>query len=195
VDKEGPPLEALTRRLSECPADFLDEPRIGATGKIYGAAVVSDLLRELGSEPLDSNALAAFQWTDRRRHRNQARLTLIACWLLHDPWFRMQKALALQARQLLAEGLGELAALVQAPDCVSDADRREELARLCLRALGMRPAGETIAQAEDRLTTLNSSERARVIKEAKTAEERARAIREAMAKKAAEEAAAKAMRE
>ena len=52
-----------------------------------------------------------------------------------------------------------------------------------------------MAQAEDRFTTLNSSERARVIREAKAAEERARAIREAMARKAAEEAAAKAMRE
>jgi hypothetical protein len=195
VETEGPPLEALTRRLAECPPDFLEEPRIGAAGKIHVAAVVSDLLGELGGELLDSQAIQAFQWTDRRRDRNRARMALVGCWLLHDPWFRAQKRLAPQAHQLLAEGLNELAGFVQAPDCVMDADRREELARHCLRAMGIRPAGETIAQAEDRLATLSSVERARVIREAKKAEERARAIREAMARKAAEEAAAKAMRE
>jgi hypothetical protein len=51
---------------------------------------------------------------------------------------------------------------------VAGTDRREELARLCLRALGLRPAGETAAQAEDRLATLNSVERRRVLHEVKS---------------------------
>jgi hypothetical protein len=59
-----------------------------------------------------------------------------------------------------------------------------------LRALDLRPAGESVVQAQDRLTTLDSVERVRVIKEARAAEERARKIREEMARKAAEEAAA-----
>ena len=82
-----------------------------------------------------------------------------------------------------------------APQLVSDPDRREELARLCLRALGLLPAGETAAQAQDRLTTLSTAERQRVIREAREAERRAQKIREAMVKKAAEEAAAKYMRD
>ncbi len=77
----------------------------------------------------------------------------------------------------------------------SDPDRREELSRLCLRALNLRPAGETAAQAQDRLTTLNTVERQHVIAAARAAEERARQIREAMAKQAAEEAADKWSRE
>ena len=78
---------------------------------------------------------------------------------------------------------------------VTDPDRREELARLCLKALGLRPAGETIAQAEDRLATLNSVERESVRKATAAAEQRAQAIREAMARKAEDEANMKAMRE
>ena len=94
------------------------------------------------------------------------------------------------ARRFLATGLDELAEVAQAGQLVADADRREELARLCLKSLGLRPAGESVAQAEDRLSTLDSVERSRVIREARAAEERARKIREEMARKAAEEAAA-----
>ena len=66
---------------------------------------------------------------------------------------------------------------------------------MALARLGFRPAGETLAQAQDRLTTLNSAERARVMKVAQAAEQRARQIREALTRKAAEESADKWTRE
>jgi hypothetical protein len=74
---------------------------------------------------------------------------------------------------------------------INDPDRREELVRLCLKGLGLIPQGESAAQAADRLTTLDSVERDRVIRETRQAEARAREIREAMARKRAEEAAAR----
>ena len=96
---------------------------------------------------------------------------------------------------MLRDGLTELAATTPAAKFVTDPDRREELARVCLSQLGLRPAGESIAQAQDRLTTLNAAERQRVIKAARQAEERAEKIRAAMKRQAEEEANAKAMRE
>jgi hypothetical protein len=48
-----------------------------------------------------------------------------------------------------------------------------------------------LAQAADRLNALDSLERDRVIRETRAAEERAQKVREAMAKKKAEEAAAR----
>jgi hypothetical protein len=207
LEREGPLLESLTRRLAECPADFLAEPRAGSRGTVHVAAVVSDLVRELGGEPLAPQAAAGFQPVELGPHRNRLRLVLVAAWLLHDPWFRNLSPdlsaerkegagdAAARASAFLAHGLTDLAALVPAPQCVSDPDRREELARLCLNALGLRPAGETVAQAQDRLTTLSSAERQRVIREAQAAEARARQIREAMARKAAQEAAARYTRE
>jgi hypothetical protein len=192
---EGPLLETLTRRLAECPAEFLAGPRFGKSGVVHVEAVVSDLLVSLGGPPLTKDEAALFQRTEAKKHRNHYALVLIACWLLHDPWFREQQAFAEQARLFLSAGLDDLAGLVKAPQCVADPDRREELARLCLQALELRPAGETPAQAQDRLATLNTAERQRVIKAAREAEARAQAIREAMAKKAAEEAADKWSRE
>jgi hypothetical protein len=78
---------------------------------------------------------------------------------------------------------------------VSDAERREELARFCLARLGFRPFGETKPQAEDRLTSLSAAERARVLQASRKAEARAREVREALARKAAEESADKYTRE
>jgi hypothetical protein len=67
--------------------------------------------------------------------------------------------------------------------------------RVALARVGLRPAGETIAQAQDRLMTLSSAERQRVMRAARAAEERARAIREALARKAAQESADKYTRD
>jgi hypothetical protein len=195
MDREGPVLETLTRRLAECPAEFLAEPRIGASGAVNVAAVVSDLLRDLGGSPLPPEQAVVFQSKNAKRDRNRLRLVLVACWLLHDPWFREQKGLTDRAHSFLGWGLTELAGLTQAQQFISDPDRREELARLCLKDLGLRPARESIAQAQDRLATLNTAERQRIIKAAREAEERAREIRRKMAEEAAREAEMKTMRE
>lgn len=192
MNEEGPLLETLTRRLAECPADFMAAPyERGGKGAVYVAAVVFDLLRELGGAPLTAQQLEAFELKrgDARSER-VLRVVLIAAWLLYDPWFRSRRKFASQAYEFLASGLGDVAAIVPPQAFVADGDRREELARLCLSALGLRPAGETESQAEDRLATLDSVERGRVVREARVAEARARQIREAMARKAAEEAAA-----
>jgi hypothetical protein len=188
----GPPIEALTRRLAECPAEFLENPRLGTKDGICVTAVVSDLLEALGGAPLSAQD-SSFE--DVGPKYNWLRTVLVATWLLHDQWFRTRGNLATLAHPLLVEHLVEMSKLVQAPQLVADQDRREELARICLKYLQLLPAGETQAQADDRLTTISTSERLRVIKEAQAAEARAREIREAMARKAAEEAAAHYSRE
>jgi hypothetical protein len=195
VMEEGPQLEALTRRLAECPADFLAEPRRGAAGVVQVAAVVADLLADWGGPALTPTQAAVFRVADAPRQANWLRLVLVACWLWRDPWFVQRRPSTLAAFKFLAEDLGGLAQWVQAPQCVLDPDRREELTRACLKALGLYPKGETPVQALDRLNTLDSVERQRVIQAAREAEARSRAIRDAMAAKAAQEAADKWTRE
>ncbi|PYJ81395.1 MAG: hypothetical protein DME22_21300 [Verrucomicrobia bacterium] len=194
MQQEGPILESLTRRLAETPEEFLAEPRIGQTGRAHVAAVVGDLLQLLNASA-QADELARFAGSDARRDRNRLGITLLLCWLLSDDWFRQTKLEARNILELLDGESNELAVQVAARKFVTDPDRREELARVALARLGFRPAGETLAQAQDRLTTLNSSERARVMKAARAAEERARQIREALVRKAAEESADKFTRE
>ncbi|HET7463534.1 MAG TPA: hypothetical protein VFJ82_19935 [Longimicrobium sp.] len=194
MEREGPVLETLTRRLAETPEDFLAEPRIGEAGRVHTAAVVGDLLRDLGGS-VESLDLARFRGANASRDRNRLSLALVLCWLLADDWFRRAAPPSPALLELLGDQAAELAEQSAAGKFVTDPDRREELARLALARLGYRPAGETRAQAQDRLTTLSSAERARVLRAAREAEQRAREIREALIRKAAEEAADKWGRE
>jgi hypothetical protein len=192
---EGPALAALTRRLAECPPDFLAEPRIGQLGVIHVDAVVADLLRALGGPTLDAAAGAQFRSTDAEGDRNRLALVLIACWLLAAPAFRERAIGGRVLPFLTGPALAALAPLVAARRCVEEDDRREELARLCLDGLDLRPAGETEAQAQDRLLTVSSAERRRVVAAARAAEARAAAIREAMRRQAAAAGPARHSRE
>jgi hypothetical protein len=194
MQAEGPMLETLTRRLAETPEDFLAEPRIGSSGRVHVAAVAGDFLRVLGTPP-EAADLAAFEGADSWRDRNRLSVVLLLCWLLADEWFRQNKLPEGALLELLGQGSAQLSAQVASRKFVTDPDRREELARYSLARLGYRPAGETIPQSQDRLTSLSSAERARVLQASRTAEERARAIREALVRKAAEESADKFTRE
>jgi hypothetical protein len=194
MDREGPLLETLTRRLAETPEEFLAEPRIGSAGQVHTAAVVGDLLRMLGHEP-SARDLSLFAAGDGRRDRNRLGVVLILAWLLADEWFSSVRQDAGSLLTLLGTTATELAEQVPANKLVTDPDRREELARVALSRLGLRPAGESIAQAHDRLMTLSSSERQRVMRASRAAEERARAIREALVRKAAQESADKYTRD
>ncbi len=193
----GPAISALTRRLLDTPGDFLAEPRLGGRGAVVVEAVLTDLLADL--RPADAAALPAdwaapFRVADTAENRRWLRVVLVAAWLLHDPWFEGRLS-APAVRDLLGAGLVELAAFVDPPQLVTDPDRREELARRCLAFFGLVPAGETPVQAADRLATIDSAERSRVVAAARVAEERAEAVRQAMHDQAAAEAAAKASRE
>ncbi|HSR12624.1 MAG TPA: hypothetical protein VLS90_14375, partial [Thermodesulfobacteriota bacterium] len=195
MTEEGPELQALTHRLAECPGDFLAEPLIGRAGTIHTAAVVADLLQDLGGAFRKEEDLSPFRSDSAERDRNRLQAVLIAAWLLHDPWFRGKGRYADKAYNFITEVLPAVAGLVKAPALVSDPERREELARLALKGLGLRPAGESDTESQDRLAAVSSVERRRVILESRSAQKRAAEIREAMRKKAAEEAAAKAARE
>jgi hypothetical protein len=193
VSEEGPELAALLRRLAECPREFLEEPRMGASGRVVVSAVVFDLIDDLGwaGAPHVHLPFASADPSDR----NGMRLVLVACWLLHDAWFRSRRDLGAQAHAFLVEELPLLATVVDAERFVTDPERREELVRHCLAKLALRPRGETEEQASDRRTSLDSLERRRLIEATRMVEERAREVREVLARKAAEEAAAKATRE
>lgn len=178
-----PPLERLLHRLAECPSDFLLPP-----DELDVTALACDHFRALGV-PIPDAA--------RRRRIATApagarQVIAVVLWLLRDEWFLARRDLAEATSRLLeADSLARLAKLVSAESVVGDPDRREELVRLCLKELQLLPAGETTAQAADRLTTLDSVERERVIRKTRKAEARAREVREAMARQRAQEAAAR----
>jgi len=204
---EGPLLQQLTRRLAETPADMLAEPAVGNKAGVETGSVAGDVLRGLGLLNPDARWLAGLhpEKADKNQ-RNFLRVMLVANWLLADPWFPGKANPAEAQNWLYGSSIAELAALTTADVFVKDDDRREELVRLCLKALGFVPQGEKEVQAQDRLESISSVERQRVVaasrkiqdaarKRRAEEEERARKVREEMQRKAAEAAAAKGTRE
>src|SRR6059036_907784 len=171
MERQGPILEKLTRRLAETPPDFLDEPRIGTTGRVFVPALVNDLLSLYGARA-PAAALMRFHGADAKIDRNRLALAMITVWLLADEWFVSVKIPQADALRVLDETVTELAAATAAHKFVNDTDRREELARVVLARLNYRPARETIAQATDRLSSLSSTERRRLLEASRAAERR-----------------------
>jgi hypothetical protein len=190
MDGAGPDLESLLHRLADAPGEFLQI----AIGKGSGSdllAIVCDALRAMSPDQppeLAKNRLAAIVSGSAARQK----LVSLVCWLLHHDWFLARPKLTPAIWKLLAsDRLTRLAGLAAPESFVNDPDRREELVRICLDALGLRPKGETAAQAADQLTTLDSVERDRVLRLAAVAEKRAREVREAMARAQAQDAASR----
>lgn len=203
MNKQGPSITYLTHRLAQAPPSVLDVPRLFSTEPetVSTAAVVSDLLLELGGPMLSPEGCDAFLGHFRAGSHNLLQIAQVACYLCHDRWLSELASRDSSAdipgrlTGFLANGLVELAKLAKAPYFLEDPEGREEMARLALAALGLLPEGETEAQARDRLAALDSVERARLTERTREAQRRAREIREAMARKAAEEAASKMTRE
>lgn len=194
MQKEGPPLQQLLHRITATPPDFMAEPRIGNKGEVHTVAVVRDLLASKG-HVVDIASLSALAGRDVKTDRNRLSITLLMSWLLADPTLTIERERLSDILTLLKDDATRLAGYTNAKQLFEDLERREELARLTLSKLGLRPAGESVAQAQDRFTSISSLERARLLAASQEAEARARAIREQLAKKAAEESANKWTRE
>ncbi|MGY0651791.1 hypothetical protein ACW7GZ_07990 [Luteimonas sp. A537] len=189
----GPPLERLTRRLIDTPREFLDPPHIGRSGQVAVAALVTDLVA-LHGDRVTLAGLAPFR-ADADADAGALSLVAVATWWLADEALVALRIPAARLLPVLADAVAELAGEATAVRYVEQPDRREEFVRVLLDRLEMRPQGETPAQAQDRLASVSSVERRRLLQASRAAEKRARAIREALARKAAEESADKWSRE
>lgn len=197
MEHVGPPLADLMGHLAEAPGEFLAEPQVGALGEVHVAAVVADVLRVFGVSVREKD-LAPLEGRHAKEDRAKLRLALLAAYVLSHPFYKSAQPPVKKEDllNLFAKVIPESAPFhPEASRFVKDPERREELSRVVLAGLGFRPAGESKALAEDRLTGLSGAERAKVMAAAKAAEERASQIREALVRKAAEESADKYTRE
>jgi hypothetical protein len=196
----GPDLFYLLQRLQSCPNEFLLSPILlsqpkNYKGEIQTASVVNDLLLDLGLSEDPKIIFNTLQLKHSAENANYLQLVLITSYLIGDNWFLQSKKYGLKVKELFLNKLKPLALLVEAKQFVLDSERREELVRFCLKELNLKPNGESETHANDRLTTINSIERQKLIEESKAAQKRAQELREAIARQEAEEAASKWNRE
>lgn len=181
-------IESLTRRLVATPNDFL-------TPSVDCAALVSDLFAAQGQGQIDSGYLQQFRSSPLgSADKGYLATVAIGVWLLYEPQLFSKLSVDYMWAFLRTELL-ELSTTTLPSALVEDPDRREELARRCLRSFRLAVEGETQSQSEDRLASLNSFEQERLLEQTRAAELRAAEVRRAMHEKVAAEAAAKASRE
>jgi len=212
-----PPLSEWLRWLGEMPSPFRLAPEGLPGGVVRVSAVVADLFETAFGAPPQGALLDAFRATvptaatvptvatvatvatvptvPTSAERNRLGFVLVACHLFSHPSLRGRPLSAAGLRTFLVQELASLAHSVSVSSLDSDEERREELVRRALRALGEALPGESASESEDRLRQVDSVERRRVLAAAAEREKRSREVREKMAKKAAEEAAAKVGRE
>jgi len=204
MKKKGPSIIYLMHRITEIKNVFLREPetkinpktKIKNKGIINTKAVISDLIFNTGGRFITEEEAGNFVLNHSRVNRNYLGIILIVCYLLNDNWFIKRTLLPEKIISILiSNDLKELSRIVSFELFFEDQERREELIRISLKHLNLIPEGETGVKAKDRLNTLDSVERMRIIRKTKNAQKRAQELRAAMARKAAEEAASKMSRE
>lgn len=197
MKEQGPPLEALIDRLISIPDEFLQTGRRDTEKGVYVPALVNDLLLDNGGYPLSDEEIQVY-FPDKSDKKNvYPRLVAILSYIYEDSFFTDKKNGAERIKDfLLSPELIELSKTAgSAEEFINDPDRREEICRRALNALNYLPLGETEKNAEDRLRTLDSVERKKILARTMEAQKRAKELREAMMRKEAEEAASKMSRE
>ncbi len=192
--REGPSLQSMMDRLAAIPSEFIDfEAKKKERIKI--PALVNDLLTGLGAGYLPPDEIKLFQGDPGQNPH--LRVVAILCHIFHDSELCALKISHDRIRKFLrSERLSQLSACIGDTNLlVYEDERREEICRLALDAVGMFPAGESENSAGERLAGLDSVERNRILEKTRLAQLRAREIREAMLRKEAEEAASKMSRE
>ena len=179
----GPELSALLIRLRQAsPEIFLKN--------VDATAVICDFLRD--HEQIDQ--IKKFSdFHNFKKYKNLQDMCLLALWLYLSEDFKDQEFSGLL--EFFELGLAELSNLVLAEEVLEDSDRGEEFVRRCLQAIDLRPLGESISQAEDRLRTLDSVEAEKLEEIAVTRRLRAQQVLTEMKRAAATAAAAKVSRE
>jgi len=198
---EGPALQALMQRVSKIPADFFIAPmsKMNGGGKVQEVsmpALIADLIYDMGGAFPQPDSLTSFLLNSKKDNQNYLHLVAICCYLFYFEWF-LEKGI--NSRKVLeflkSKKLVRLSQQIDYREFINDMERREELTRFCLMAVQLYPLGENTVLAKDRLATLDSIERQRIMKKSRKALEQARELREAMARRKAHEAASKMSRE
>ncbi len=189
MKQAGPDLTSMIHHLQSCPHEFLMAPKTARKSGIHTGALCHDLMWSLQEESYVTREIAPFSLPKAKKKTPFLKTIQVCCWLFSFPWFRGKDDLLYPIRQFLTSGLQEIAAHVSADLLLEDRERSEELCRMALFACDLVPAGETTAQAMERLETVSTMKRKELLQATAKAHKRAMEIKRAMAEKAAREAA------
>ena len=179
----------LVTHLKKCPEIFLKPSNLLARDGLDSIALISDTYRMVSAIFLKKELNVPAKINFNSIDDNYWKAIHISCWLLYHHSFRNKPALENKLRLFWFEELYHVTQYVKYKEWITDEERAEEMVRLLLLCFEILPNGESIAEAADKLSSISSVDRQKVLRQSYEAHERIMNIKREMAEKKAREAA------
>ncbi|KAF2506937.1 hypothetical protein EYY60_20705 [Flavobacterium zhairuonense] len=179
----------LVAHLRKCPDSYLRSSDFFEEGGLNSLALIADTYRIVSNNFLKKDFKNPSNFDLKLVDDNHWRAIHISTWLLCHPDFVNNPQIENKLHQFWFEELLKTTVYVKHNEWISDDERAEEMVRLLLYCCEIIPYGENHNEAADKLSSINSEERYRVLKESYEAHERIMRIQREMAEQKAREAA------
>lgn len=179
----------LVTHLRKCPDAFLVSSDFFSKEGINSIALINDTYRMVSNDFLSNNFEIPSQFNVKYINDNHWRAIHISTWLLSDQNFINNPGIKDKLYHFWFEELQLASEYVKFAEWINDEERAEEMVRLLLHCCEIIPNGESQDEATDKLSSLSSVDRHKVLKQSYEAHERIMNIRREMEEKKAREAA------
>lgn len=179
----------LVTHLKKCPDSFLKPSALFEEEGLNSRALISDTYRIVSNNFLQKNFNLPASTILKTVTYNHWRAIHISTWLLYHQDFVNNPLIENKLSNFWFEELGKAAVYVKFNDWISDDERAEEMVRLLLNCCEILPKDENENEATDKLSSISSVDRHKVLKESYEAHERIMRIKREMAEEKAREAA------
>lgn len=177
----------LVTHLRTCPDAFLKPSNLTHKDGLDSVALICDTYRVVGHNYLRKEFNLPINLT--RIDDNHWRAIHISTWLLSHKSFSSTHKLEDKLNLFWFKDLSRASEYVNFMQWINDEERAEEMVRLLLNRCDIIPTGEEPDEADDKLASLSSAERHKVLTQSYEAHERIMKIKREMAEKKAREAA------
>jgi hypothetical protein len=179
----------LVTYLRKCPDTFLLSSDFFLEDGVNSVALVCDTCKVVSNDFLRNDFKIPSEFNLKFINDNHWRAIHISTWLLSNKDFVNNPAIEEQLYSFWFVELQLASAYVKFNEWINDDERAEEMVRLLLNCCKITPHGENEEEAADKLSSLSSVDRHKVLKQSYEAHERIMNIKREMAEKKAREAA------
>ena len=179
----------LVTYLKKCPDIYLKPSTLIESEGLNSIALVCDTYRIVCNDFFKKEFKKPSDFNLAYIDDNHWRTIHISIWLLSHRNFINSAFIEEKLFNFWFEELSEASQYVKFKEWISDDERAEEMVRLLLHCCKIIPDGENYDEAADKLCSLSSADRQKVLKQSYEANERIMNIKREMAEKKAREAA------
>ncbi|MEO8773502.1 MAG: hypothetical protein ABI371_04140 [Gelidibacter sp.] len=179
----------LVTHLRKCPDAYLKPSNLTHPDGLDSVALICDTYRVINLNFLQKEFKLPYANPLKWKKDNEWRAIHMSAWLLSHKVFLNISKPDEKLFMFWFKDLSDASDYVEADQWINDEERAEEMVRLLLNRCEIIPYGESHEEAADKLSSVSSAERHKVLTQSYEAHERIMQIKREMAEKKAREAA------